>query len=106
MLEFIPLIIFLISVLVIGLILARKIPALNELPKNGHHGLKKHPAIVNVEKKLANWYFDFFEKQILLQKLLSKFRVFTLKVERKVDELLHGIRKKAQELDKQGKKKR
>ena len=89
------------SLLGIFFILYKKIPILSGLPKNGHHGFKKNEFILNIEKKIKYNYFHFFEKQMLLHKLLSKFRVWILKIERKVDVLLHGIRKKAQELDKE-----
>ncbi len=103
MIQLIAFIIFLISAAGFILILARKIPVLVQLPQNGHHGLKKHETIAQIEKKIKSLYFDFFHKQVWLQKLLSKFRVWVLKVERKVDVLLHGMRKKAQELDKRKK---
>lgn len=103
MIQLIAFIIFLISVAGFTVILAKKIPVLTQLPENGHHGLKKHESIVRLEKKLRGLHFDFFHKQIWLQKLLSKSRVWILKAERKIDVLLHGMRKKAQELDKKKK---
>lgn len=103
MIQLITFIIFLISVLGIIFILAKKIPALIQLPQNGHHGFKKPAKVASLEKKIRDKYFHFFEKQMLLQKLLSKARVWILKIERKIDILLHGIRKKAQELDKKKK---
>ena len=77
-----------------------------QLPENGHHGIKKHPRIVKIEKKIKDTWFRLFEKQMLLHKILSKSRIWILKTERKIDVLLHGIRKKAQELDKEVKKKK
>ena len=62
--------------------------------------------MMNIERKIKDTYFHFFEKQMLLHKVLSKFRLLTLKAERKIDESLHIIRKKAQELDQQSKKKK
>ncbi|MBI1866243.1 MAG: hypothetical protein HYS02_00550, partial [Candidatus Staskawiczbacteria bacterium] len=62
---------------------------------------KKHEFIVKKKKKINDAYFHLFSKQMLLHKILSKFRVLTLKIERKIDELLHGIRKKAQQIDKE-----
>jgi len=85
--------------------LCKKIPLLVNLPKNGHHGLKKPEFIEKIQQKIKEQHFRFFEKQMLLHKILSKFRVWVLKIERKVGELLHGIRKKAQELDKENGKK-
>lgn len=103
MIQLIALVIFLISVAGFAFMLARKIPALNRLPEDGHHGFTKHESIVRLEKMLKNFHFDFFHKQVWLQKTLSKLRVWILKVERKIDVRLHGIRKKAQELDKKKK---
>ena len=77
-----------------------------ELPKNGHHGFEKPEFISNVEKKIKERHFHFFEKQMLLHKLLSKSRVFILKIEKKIDTILSSIRKKAQELDKKVKNKK
>lgn len=95
--------IFAISILGLIFVLARKIPALLALPKNGHHGIKKHRVIVKLEKKIKDKYFHFVEKQMLLHRLLSKSRIVILKIERWIDVALHGIRKKAQELDKRKK---
>lgn len=99
MIQLIAFIIFIISVLGISFIIRKKIPLLVLLPKNGHHGLKKPAAIANIEKVIRAHHFHFFEKQMLLHKLLSTVRVLTLKVERRIGDLLQGIRKKAQELD-------
>ena len=57
-----------------------------------------------VEKRVK--IFLFFEKQIFLHKLLSWVKVMTLKIETRVDHPLHKIRKKAQEVDKNNKKRR
>ena len=100
MVQLITFIIFTVSVLGIVFILYKKIPILVELPKNGHHGIKKPEFIATIEKKIRDRHFHFFEKQMLLHKLLSKSRIFILKVEKKIGDTLYGIRKKAQELDK------
>ena len=81
------------------LILARKIPVLNTLSQNGTTGIKKHHYILEIEQKI-NDIFISFEKQIFLHKLLSWIKIMTLKIEVRVDHLLHRIRKKAQEVDK------
>ena len=99
MIEFIFSIIFIISLGGILFILARKIPALITLPQNGRTGIKKHRIILDAEEKIKE-FLIYFEKQILLHKLLSWVKVMTLKIETKVDHLLHSIRKKAQEVDK------
>ncbi|MDP3732918.1 MAG: hypothetical protein Q8Q91_00100 [Candidatus Daviesbacteria bacterium] len=107
MVQLIVFIIFIASLAGVLFILLRKIPVLVRLPQNGSHGFKKNDFILNIEKKIKDTYFHFFQKQMLLHKVLSKFRLLTLKAERKIDESLHVIRKKAQELDQlQTKKKR
>ena len=80
-------------------ILARKIPVLNTLPQNGHHGIKKHHIILDIENKVKD-FFIAVEKQIFLHKFLSWVKVLTLKIETKVDNSLHNIRRKAQKIDK------
>lgn len=106
MVQLIALIIFLISFLAVAFILYTKMPILNALPKNGHHGIKKHKVILQIERVIKDKYFHFFEKQMLLHKILSKSRIIIMKTERRIDVLLHGIRKKAQQLDKETRKKR
>jgi len=76
------------------------------LPQNGHHGIKKIELVATIEKKIKDFHFKFFHKQVFLHKILSFIKVLTLKIERKIDASLHGIRKKAQEIDKQVKKKK
>lgn len=106
MIQLIAFIIFLVSVLGIVGLLSKKIPVLSQLPQNGYHGIKKNEKIAAIEKKLKEFHFDFFKKQLVLHKLLSKTRVWVMKIERRIDVLLHGIRKKAQELDSQVKEKK
>jgi hypothetical protein len=77
-------------------ILVRKIPVLNSLPQNGDTGIKKHPIILNTENRIKEVLISF-EKQIFLHKFLSWIKIMTLKVETRIDVLLHKIRKKAQE---------
>ena len=106
MIQLIAFVIFITSLAAISLILYLKIPALLQLPQNGHHGFKKPDFIVKITRIIREKYFHFFEKQMLLHKLLSWVKVTVLKLERKIDGLLHGIRKKAQELDKEITKKK
>lgn len=77
----------------------RKMPVLAELPKNGSTGFKKHRVISNTENKIK-CAVVFFEKQILLQKLLSWARCVVIKMEVQIDHLLHRLRRKAQQVDK------
>ena len=106
MIQLIALSIFIVSLAVVVFMLNRKIPVLVKLPQDGHHGLKKHKIILNTEKKIKDFHFNFFKKQIYLHKFLLIVKVLTLKIETKIDALLHGIRKKAQQLDKEINKKK
>jgi hypothetical protein len=106
MVQLIALVIFLISILGISVILYKKIPVLVQLPQNGYNGLKKPKFISAIERKIKEHHFNFFEKQMLLHKFLSKLRVFILKIEKRIDLLLCSIREKAQELDKKIKDKK
>ena len=99
MIETIVLIIFVLSFGGILLILAHKIPELNALSQNGTSGIKDHRLIVTLENKIKN-IFIAFEKQIFFHKFLSWVKVMTLKIETRVDHLLHRIRHKAQQVDK------
>ena len=97
--ESIVLAIFICSVGGILLILIRKMPALNSLPQNGNTGIREHHFVLNIENKIKD-FFILIEKQIFLHKFLSWVKVMTLRIETKVDHLLHNIRKKAQKIDK------
>lgn len=96
MVELIVTIIFLASLFGVAAILIRKIPVLNSLPQNGSSGIKEHKIILGIENKIKE-VLVFFEKQIFFHKFLSWVKVMTLKIETKVDHLLHKIRKKNQE---------
>ncbi len=100
--ESVALIIFVCSLGGVLLILARKIPALNSLPYTGTHEIKKHHIILSIENRIKE-FLVAVEKQIFLHKLLSWVKIVILKAETKVDVLLHRIRKKAQQIDKQNK---
>lgn len=105
MVEFIFFIIFIISVIVLGTIVYRKLPVLTTLPQNGYHGLKKPEFIAKIENNIKEHHFHFFEKQMFLHHLLSKARIFILKTESKIDSRLQDIRKNAQEVEKKAKRK-
>lgn len=100
MIELIFFVIFILSFGGVLFILARKIPVLNTLPRNGNAGIRDHHYILNIENKIKGWILAF-EKQIYLHKLLSWVKVITLRLETKVDNSLHNIRKKAQKIDKE-----
>ncbi|KKQ23651.1 MAG: hypothetical protein A3G45_00950 [Candidatus Staskawiczbacteria bacterium RIFCSPLOWO2_12_FULL_37_15] len=99
MLELIFFVIFIISFGGVLLILARKIPVLSTLPRNGASGIKKHRIILDAEDKIKDILVSF-KKQILLHKFLSWVKCMTLKAEVEIDHILHSIRRKAQQVDK------
>lgn len=105
MITFIVSIIFVISLGGALLTLASKIPVLVTLPKNGKTGIKKHRVILEAENRIKE-ILVYFEKQILLHKFLSWTKCLILKIEVQVDHLLHIIRKKAQQVDKDIKNKK
>lgn len=83
------------SVLGIIFILFRKIPVLLELPEVPEGG-----EIVGVEvsiQEIKGKIKKIFPHHIVLQKILSRIRIIVLKIERKIDNLLQSLRKKAQE---------
>jgi len=93
--ESIALIIFVVSLGGVLIMLEKKMPALSSLPQNGTTGIKKHKIILDIENKFKDFIL-FFKNQIFFHKLLSWIKVITLKIETRVDHLLHKIRKKAQ----------
>lgn len=99
MIELIFLIIFIFSLAIVLFILIRKIPALNSLSQNNVNEIKKHQFILNIENKIKESLI-YFEKQIIFHKILSWIKVITLKIETRVDTMLHKIRRKAQQVDK------
>jgi hypothetical protein len=105
MIELIILIIFICSLGGVLFILARKMPALNSLPQHGSLGIKKSKIVLSIENRVKE-VFVYFEKQIFLHKFLSWAKVMTMKIETRVDVLLHKIRKKAQQVDRELKEKK
>jgi hypothetical protein len=99
LIEYIILAVLICSFAGVLLILTRKLPVLNSLPQNGTTGIRRHHIILNIEEKIRN-ILVYFEKQILLHKFLSWVKVMTLRIETKTDALLHKLRRKAQEVDK------
>ena len=106
MIILVSFIVFIISAAAVVMIVYKKMPALAELPHDGHHGFKKPEVVAKLQKKITEHHFHFFKKQMLLHKILSKTRILILKLERRIDVMLHGIRKNAQELDKKMRPKR
>ena len=105
LIESIVLFIFVCSLGGVLLILIRKVPVLNSLPQNGSVGIKKHQVILNIENKIREIIVSF-EKQIFLHKFLSWVKIMILKIETKIDVLLHKVRKRAQQIDQENKDKK
>ncbi len=98
MAEVIFLIIFIISLGGIFFIMARKVPVLVQLPQNG--GVFEKGKIASKTEEKIKFVYDLFKKQILLHKFLSWVKCLTLRIETRIDSLLHKIRKKAQQAGK------
>ena len=94
MIVLIATIIFFIGLIGMGIIIVKKIPALNQLSeievqRVGILGRLKHKVKNNGTVK------SFSSKELLLQKALSKFRVITLKTDKKTSNLLAKLRQKS-----------
>ena len=105
MVELILLIIVLVSLLGMGLILYRKIPALVNLPE-ASEDLPRFSEIVKKArersregaKKISGGRLDH---ELYLQKILSKIRILTLKTENKTAFWLERLRRKRNNQDQQ-----
>jgi len=105
LIDSIILVIFICSLGGVLLILARKVPVLNSLPQNGTTGIRKHQIILDIENRFKEILISF-EKQIFFHKFLSWVKIMTLKIETRVDIMLHKIRKKEQQIDEDLKEKK
>jgi len=94
MLELIILIIFLIGLIGMSVIIFRKIPVLTELPETE---VKRPRIFRRLGYKIKNngVVKSFSSKELLLQKALSKFRVLTLRTDKKTSNLLAKLRQKS-----------
>ncbi len=79
--------------------LARKIPVLATLPQNGGSKGRKNKFILSIENRVQK-ISVFFEKQIFLHKFLLWIKIIVVKIETKIDSLLHKVRRRAQEVSK------
>ena len=79
--------------------LVHKVPVLIVLPQNGSVKGYKSKFMLGVESR-AKEFFIFFEKQIFLHKFLLWIKIMVVKVETKIDQLLHKVRRRAQEVNK------
>jgi len=91
--EIISGIILLISLAGMGVIISRKMPLLLELPET----LPSYFNWKDFFKKIRNSIpFKGFSSEVLLQKILSKIRILTLKTDSKTSNWLQRLRKRAQ----------
>lgn len=72
---------------------------LNTLPQNGSAGFSNQNFIGKIGGTISK-INNGFEKQIYLHKFLSWAKCYVLKIETKIDKLLHNIRKKSQKTNK------
>lgn len=96
MAQLIAFIILIGSALGIFVILFKKIPVLVEMPKTG-----QRPVLVDfwywLKEKIKNLPpIKSFSPEIFVQKVLSKIRVLTLRIENKTANSLQKLREKAQ----------
>jgi len=87
-------IIFFIGLIGMGIIVIKKIPVLNELPEAE---IKRPMFFSKLRHKIKNngTVKSFSSKELLLQKMLSKFRILTLKTDKKTSNLLVKLRQKS-----------
>lgn len=92
MIELIAIIIFLVGLIGMSVIIVRKVPVLVELPaqETGPSSLEKFR-----ERIKNNGGLRSFSKELLLQKIVSKIRVLTLKTDNKTSNWLMELRQKS-----------
>lgn len=88
MIELIALIIFVLSFSGILFIFWRKIPVLAQLP-DVHEGIQKEGVIISIKEKAKG----ILPNELHIVKWLSKIRVWILKLEKYIDNLLQKTRK-------------
>lgn len=93
MVEIISLSLFGLSLIGMGVIIFRKMPALLELPEET---LPSETVFKTLFSKIKNLnVFKEFSFELFLQKILSKIRVLTLKTDSKTSNWLQRLREKA-----------
>lgn len=93
MIDLIFLIILLVSFIGMAIIVFRKIPALNELSVQENKGLG---VLEKVKDRIKNnGSLKTLSKEALLHRVLSKFRILTLKTESKTADWLKELREKS-----------
>ena len=99
MVELIALLVLFSSFLGMTIIIVRKIPVLAQLPEvpTGFDFKIIKIKIQKIAEKIKNFkYLEIPSFEILLQKILSKIRILTLKIENKTGNWLQKLREKTQ----------
>lgn len=96
MAELVAQIILVCSLVGIGVILFRKIPVLVELSETSDEFNLKENFLKLKERIKIPRYFKIPAYETFLQKILSKIRILTLKVENKTASWLQKLRKRSQ----------
>jgi len=97
MIDIIFLVIFLVSIAGMGVILIKKIPILAELSVDNDYSFlnKKRRVLWKKINGVVNRKIKTFSGEIILQKILSKIRITSLKIENKTNSWLYKLRKKS-----------
>lgn len=95
MVELIAVIILIGSILGMGVILFRKIPLIKKLPETAR-GLSFETKVLKIKEKIKKLKYSKSPSfEILLQKVLSKIRILSLKAESKTSSWLQRLREKS-----------
>lgn len=94
MLQLISFVILVISLSGIALMLNRKIPALMNLPVNGKTSFKKYAFVEKFGHKTKE-ILEYFDHIAFIHKIVSLIKILVLKIEVKVDTILHSLRREA-----------
>lgn len=95
MLNLIALVILFFSLVGIGVLIYKKMPLLKTLPEKRDSKINWQNIFSNFKNSsfFKNLYFNF---NVFLQKILSKIKILTLKVENKVSYWLRELKKHSQ----------
>lgn len=91
--ELISIIVFLGSFFTAASILIKKIPVLAQLPEK-KYSRNEWNIFIEAKRKYLIDYFGKIRYEVLLQKILSRICILTLKTERKVNQWLQRLREK------------
>ena len=91
MLEIIVIVILISSIFGIGIIIYRKIPVLKKLPESTEKSLLKDDFLLKIKKIIKSLALEIY-----LQKILSKIRILSLKIDNKTFNWLQKLREKSQ----------